>query len=1059
MQSQVASQAKISRPQQENIYYRDTFFNILDECRSKPLIWLTAPPGAGKTTLISSYVESRKLPCLWYQVDSNDADPATFFHYLGLSAFNANPRRKKPLPHLTPEYIFGLPAFTQEYFSEMYRRINIKSFIVFDNYQEAPYTSILHEIIHNALSCIPKGVNIIIISRSSPPPILSRLRLKQLMEVVTWEDIRLTTDEAYGIASTKGKKNLSDAGVRSLLLKTDGWVAGLVLLLESEKSESLPYEFFQDKDHYEVFEYFSDQFFQKLKDSEKAFLVLTSLLPCMTVQMAVALTGNQLSSRILESLNKKSYFIHKHLGAKTRYQFHPLFREFLLTRLSGARSSSDMAQYSKKAAELLAADLQLDHAVTLFCKPKAWDSIAEIIYKEAASLLDQGRHKTLMKWLDLLPEDIFTENPWLLFWKGNCFLPYDQNISKGSFETAFNIFYKADNPEGLYLSWSGVADSIIHAFDDFKPLDHWISMLENILHKYPSFPSKEVEARVTLFIFLALSFRAPEHPDMGRWAEKTYTFFNEIPEPNIKARFGLCLVDYLIWTGDLQRANLIIEELSKEFRHNEYTPLSLLSIKLSESLNNWFLGRFKECITSVTEGLETSENTGIKIFDYFFYGHGAVSSLTSGDLDQASKYIKKADAVLNKRMRFCASYYHHIVACHKLLINDFAGALEHEKVSMALSIKVGSPFAEAMTHTSMALICYMLGEDKRADKETGIALKLARSTGSTIIEYIAHLFNAYFALDSGNRRPAAETLQKAMSIGRMKGYVNFHMWHPDIMAKLCVFALEEEIEVEYTCRLIRIHDLFPEKPPLHLKNWPWRLKISIADGLEVEIDGKPLQYSRKPPKIPIDMIKLLIIFGGRNVPEHRISDILWPDADGDAAYNVFTTTLTRLRRLLVVDNTLLVKDGTLTLNPRHCCIDIWAFDAMMGKLDDVSARSTLHDLTLFLEHTLSIWNDGFDAVFDEIPEAMRINKRRKNRVIRSFIAAASKCEEAGEIDKAIEIYRSGIKIDSSSGELYERFINCQKKHFYKRDGQSTYSYPSIRHQKQTTKSSNKKDRI
>ncbi len=963
------------------------------------------------------------------------------------------------MPHLTPEYIFGLPAFTHEYFSEFYRRINVKSFIVFDNYQEAPYTSILHDIIHNALSCIPEGINIIIISRSSPPPLLSRLRLKQLMEVVTWEDIRLTTDEAYGIASTRGIKNISDSVVRNLLLKTDGWVAGLVLLLESNNSEELPYEFFEDKDHHEVFEYFSDQFFQNLKESEKIFLLLISLFPTMTVKMAEELTGNKSSSRILASLNKKSYFIHKHLGDKARYRFHPLFREFLLTRLGDFISSSEVVRYSRKAAGLLSADLQLDDAVILFRKSKAWNSIADIIYREAASLLDQGRHKTLIKWLELLPEEMLAENPWLLFWKGNCFLPYDQNISKDSFETAFNIFYKAGDPEGLYLSWSGIADSIIHSFDDFKPLDRWISTLKDILRQYPSFPSREIEARVTLFIFLALSFRAPENSEMGYWAEKTYTFFKETPEPNIKARFGLCLVDYFIWTGDLQKATLIMEELSQEFRHNEYTPLSLLSIKLSESLNNWFLGKFKECITTVTEGLETSENTGIKIFDYFFYGHGAVSSLTSGDLNEASGYLNKAGAVLNKKMRFCASYYHHIVACHKLLTNDFAGALEHEKVSMALSIKVGSPFAEAMTHTGMALICYMLGEDKRAEKETSKALRLARSTGSTIIEYIAHLFNAYFALDSGDRRTAAETLQKAMIIGRMKGYVNFHMWHPDVMVKLCILALEEKIEVEYACKLIRIHDLFPEKPPLHLRNWPWRVKISIAGGLEVEIDGKPLQYNRKPPKMPIDMLKLLIVFGGRNVPEHRISDILWPDADGDAAYNVFTTTLTRLRHLLVIDNALLVKGGTLSLNPRHCCIDTWVFDAMLGKLYDVSARGTLHDLTLLLEEALCIYKDGFGAVFDETPEAMKINKRRRTKVVRILIAAASTCEEAGEIDKAVEIYRSGIEIDAPSGELYQRFINCRKKKLYTGDTLTTDSDASGPYLKQRAKPSTKKNRV
>ena len=118
MINQEASTGKITRPNLQNVYQREKFFDILDRCRKKPIIWIYAPPGAGKTTLINSYIESRKLQCLWYQMDSSDKDPATFFHYMGIAAARAS-IRKEPLPHLTPEYLPGLRTFTREYFSEL----------------------------------------------------------------------------------------------------------------------------------------------------------------------------------------------------------------------------------------------------------------------------------------------------------------------------------------------------------------------------------------------------------------------------------------------------------------------------------------------------------------------------------------------------------------------------------------------------------------------------------------------------------------------------------------------------------------------------------------------------------------------------------------------------------------------------------------------------------------------------------------------------------------------------------------------------------------------------
>ena len=38
------------------------------------LVWIGAPPGTGKTTLVASYLEARHLPGIWYRVDSGDSE-------------------------------------------------------------------------------------------------------------------------------------------------------------------------------------------------------------------------------------------------------------------------------------------------------------------------------------------------------------------------------------------------------------------------------------------------------------------------------------------------------------------------------------------------------------------------------------------------------------------------------------------------------------------------------------------------------------------------------------------------------------------------------------------------------------------------------------------------------------------------------------------------------------------------------------------------------------------------------------------------------------------------
>ncbi len=120
-----ASLAKVTRPVLTGVFPRERLFDQLDRMRERSVTWVSGPPGCGKTTLVTGYLEARGYPCLWYQVDEGDADPATFFYYLGLAAKKAAPRKRKPLPLLTPEYLSGISTFTLRYFENLYNRLKV----------------------------------------------------------------------------------------------------------------------------------------------------------------------------------------------------------------------------------------------------------------------------------------------------------------------------------------------------------------------------------------------------------------------------------------------------------------------------------------------------------------------------------------------------------------------------------------------------------------------------------------------------------------------------------------------------------------------------------------------------------------------------------------------------------------------------------------------------------------------------------------------------------------------------------------------------------------------
>ena len=232
---QIVSIAKITSPKSSGVLPRKRLFRRLDTLSESPVIWISAPAGSGKTSLVASYVANKNMPCLWYRVDEGDADIATFFYYMGLAAKKAAPEAQKPLPLFTPEYLQGIPAFTLRYFEELYGCLKPPFVIVLDNYQHIQNCPQINETVARGLDVVPEGINIVIISREDPPPQFARLRAGEGISFLGKDEILFTIDESRRMMRLKGFRDLNEGMIRRLHERTLGWAAGLVLIMEKAR--------------------------------------------------------------------------------------------------------------------------------------------------------------------------------------------------------------------------------------------------------------------------------------------------------------------------------------------------------------------------------------------------------------------------------------------------------------------------------------------------------------------------------------------------------------------------------------------------------------------------------------------------------------------------------------------------------------------------------------------------------------------------------------------------------------------------------------------------------
>jgi len=1020
--------AKVTQPEIKKYFPRKRLFRLLDAARKRPVIWISAPPGSGKTTLVSSYLDVRRLPCLWYQVDERDADVATFFYYMGLAAQKAAPRKRKPMPVLTPEYLPGLPVFTRRFFDELFARLPAPSVVVFDNYQKIPPESMLHEVIRDAAACLPPEVNLLLVSRSAPPPEFVLLSANRLSSVIGWEGMRLTGEETRGIARLHGRRSFRAEEIRGLEESADGWVAGLVLMLKKAVAGGVVREGKGTRTPEEIVDYFGGEVFGQFDPDTRSFLLTSSFLPRMTARTAEALTGNPKASRILSFLSRHNLFTEVHPGEEPVYEFHSLFREFLLHRAEGDLSPEEARMTRQRAAALLEDSGQTADAVDLLRRCGDFRGVCRVIRNEAPSLARQGRSQTLGEWILSLPEDLRAEDPWLLYWSGVCSHMRNPAESRAAFERALDLFSRAGDEAGAFLSWSGIVDTILLEWNDFRPLDRWIDWLDRRVAEGAAFPSAEVEARVSASMAGALLRRRPHHPEIRAWVDRALSASRAAGDGNLALRSLVRAANHHHWTGNRAAASLALEEIRLLSRSPEASPgHAILGMSLEASTLLWAEVDTTGALRIVSEGLDATRRLGASQWDHLFLAAGAYAALLAGDGKAAGEYLGKMKAALPASRRFAECQYDHLCAWHHLLRGDPQGAAAHAGQALASAEAAGAVFPEILCRLAAANIAEGRGEREEAKAHLlGIGDRI-RSSGNRMFEFMERLTAARIAFGSGDAGGGLRALREGMKLGRKQEYVSlFWWWEPEAMTRLCIKALEAGIEKGYVLGLIRKNRLVPDPSAPDLENWPWPVKVYTLGRFGLAVDGKVLPFARKTRQKPLLLLKALIALGGREVPEEQLSEILWPDADGDLAHQSLAKTLERLREMLGDDRAVLLRDGRLTLNNRHCWVDVWELERTLGRADAAQKPGGLspdgEEVARLTDRAIALYGGTFLSGETFCSCIVTHRERLRSKFLRVVARAGRHWEQAGEWEKAMECYRKGMEVDALSEELCRRLI-------------------------------------
>ncbi|MCK5236413.1 MAG: winged helix-turn-helix domain-containing protein, partial [Deltaproteobacteria bacterium] len=315
------------------------------------------------------------------------------------------------------------------------------------------------------------------------------------------------------------------------------------------------------------------------------------------------------------------------------------------------------------------------------------------------------------------------------------------------------------------------------------------------------------------------------------------------------------------------------------------------------------------------------------------------------------------------------------------------------------------------------------GEKRKAATELTNVRRIGRSMKSHLVEYMCLLAEARFALETGKDSVGLKALKKALLLGQTHKVGYYYFFQPDVMVRLYLRALDEGMEVEYVQKMIRKYDLVLDPPPIDCERWPWPIKVFTMGRFALVKNGIPVRSGRKAQQKPLDLLKALLAFGGREVSEERLADALWPEADGDAGRQALSITIHRLRQLLGVEKAVTRFDGCVTLDQRYCWVDVWAFERALGRAKGLFGKDKKGALRLAMR-IAGMYKGHFLAEEVDEPWVILHREHLRNKFLRHMERFGKAMEKRGEYEKAVECYRKGVEADPIAEGLCQRLMLC-----------------------------------
>ena len=381
--------------------WRDRLVDLLEmESGAVPVIFVSAGPGWGKTTLLAQWASRSQRPFAWVSVDANDNDPIVLLTYVATALDRVAQLDQDVFEALSSPGV-SVEGTVVPRLGAALATMDEAIVLVIDDLHLVEHQRCL-DAIAALTRHVPEGSHVVLSARGRPALPPGALRARGLSLEIGPTELSMDEAEARQLLTAAGL-DLTDAEVAELTEQTEGWCAGLYLAALSAKASGRAVAgvtTFHGDDRF-VADYLLSELLSHLPRGELRFLTRTAVLEPMSGPLCDAVLHERGSATTLESLERSNLFLVPLDRTGEWYRYHHLFRELLQSELE--RVEPDLVpRLLARAADWCEANGQPETAIGYAQAAGDVDGVARLVLRTFLPAYQSGRVATSERWLGWL---------------------------------------------------------------------------------------------------------------------------------------------------------------------------------------------------------------------------------------------------------------------------------------------------------------------------------------------------------------------------------------------------------------------------------------------------------------------------------------------------------------------------------------------------------------------------------------------------------------------------------------------------------------------------------